>query len=865
MAYETDVGHSDILGRMLEKEIGRRKPKGFPHALLILTAISWSLFQLWITSPIPYSLGFGILNDTATRALHLSFAVFLAFLGIPALKSGPSERIPLYDWILALAAAFCASYLFIFQTELARRPGMPSGMDIRVAVVGVILLLEATRRVMGLPMTIVAIIFLIYVFLGPHAPDLIAHKGVTVSRAASQFWLTQEGVFGVPLGVSVSFVFLYVLFGAMLENAGAGNYLTALSFSLLGRLRGGPAKAAVVASGLHGCISGSSIANVLTCGPVTILLMKKVGFSAEKAGAVEVAAGSNGQIMPPVMGAAAFLMAEYTGIPYAQIIKHAFIPALLAYFSLFYIVHLEALKLGMEGAQRPPSSISGRILRAALLLSSSIVIICLVYYLLAWIPKVFGDYSFLAFGAFLIIGYAILLAVSVKFPELPQGDTDLLLEYHEVTPVLMSGLYFLLPTAVLVWGLMVMEMSPGLAAYYACLLMIFIMLTQRPFSAFVKKLSVKDAFKESVSRLLSSLVNGAKNMVAIGLATATAGIIVGTISLTGIGQVLANLVEVISGGYLPAILIMTAILAIILGMGLPTTANYIIVSTLLANVIYTCSAAHGLAIPILAVHLFCLYFGVMADATPPVALAAFAASGISGGDPFRTGVQGFIYELRTAVLPFVFLFNQEILLFNIQSVPHFLWVLLTSALACMAFASVTQRHMFIKTRWWEIILLLFAVISLFRPDIVQDRIYPPYTEAPPKRVMAAIERLPQGSDMRLHLITELETGALKEQIVVLPAEGDSLDARLKSAGIELAFQNGKLMIDNVAINSPLEKLGINMFDPTEVLGIELPNSRPDKWLFSIPGLFVLIVVVFTQLRRKRKGAESPAGPKAKTA
>jgi hypothetical protein len=299
---------------------------------------------------------------------------------------------------------------------------------------------------------------------------------------------------------------------------------------------------------------------------------------------------------------------------------------------------------------------------------------------------------------------------------------------------------------------------------------------------------------------------------------------------------------------------MTAILAIILGMGLPTTANYIIVSTLLANVIYTCSAAHGLAIPILAVHLFCLYFGVMADATPPVALAAFAASGISGGDPLRTGVQGFIYELRTAILPFVFLFNQEILLFNIQNPFHFLWVLITSALACAAFASVTQRYMFVKTRWWEIILLIAAVISLFRPDMLQDKAYPPYTEAPPPMVLSSIEKLPPGADMRLHLRTELESGAFKEQIVVLPLEGDNLAAKLRSAGIELAFQGEKLMIDNVAINSPLEKLGINMFDPTEVLGVELPNSRPDKWLFGIPGLFFLLVVLFTQMRRKRKGA-----------
>jgi TRAP transporter 4TM/12TM fusion protein len=328
---------SAVIAGMLEKEAGRRKPQGLSHFLLVVVPICWSLFQLWITSPIPYALGVGVLNDTATRSLHLSFAIFLAYLGFPMLKSSPFGRIPLYDWVLAFMAAFCAAYLFIFQEQIAKRPGIPSREDIIVACAGALLLLEATRRVMGLPMTCVAAVFLLYVFAGPHAPDLIAHRGASISRAASQFWLTQEGVFGVPLGVSASFVFLYVLFGSLLENAGAGNYLTALSFSLLGRFRGGPAKAAVMASGLHGLISGSSIANVLTCGPVTIMLMKKAGFSPEKAGAVEVAAGSNGQIMPPVMGAAAFLMAEYINVPYSQIIKHAFVPALLAYFSLLYI------------------------------------------------------------------------------------------------------------------------------------------------------------------------------------------------------------------------------------------------------------------------------------------------------------------------------------------------------------------------------------------------------------------------------------------------------------------------------------------------------------------------------------------------
>ncbi|MDR1921139.1 MAG: TRAP transporter fused permease subunit, partial [Candidatus Adiutrix sp.] len=508
---------SELARQRLDEETKRRRPAGLARWLLLIVPALWSLFQLWITSPISYALGVGVLNDTAARSLHLGFAVFLAYLGFPLLKSGPKDHVPAYDWILAFAAAFCAAYLYIFQTELSGRPGIPARKDIVVACLGMLTLLEATRRVMGLPMTCVALIFLLYVFAGPYAPDMIAHRGASVSRAASQFWLTQEGVFGVPLGVSASFVFMYVLFGAMLERAGAGAYLTALSFALLGRLRGGPAKAAVVASGLHGLISGSSIANVLTCGPVTIMLMKKVGFSAEKAGGVEVAAGSNGQIMPPVMGAAAFLMAEYINMPYAQIIKHAFIPALLAYGSLLYIVHLEALKLGMEGRPGSRRPWASRLLPGALTISALLAVMGGLYYLTAWIPLVCGRWAWLAFVLLLAAGYAGLLLLSTRFPDLPEGDSEALMNLTAAVPILFSGLYYLLPIAALVWGLMALEMSPGLAAYYACLMMAFIILTRRPFLAWRRKQPIGRAALDAVSTLMDGLVGGARNMVGIGL------------------------------------------------------------------------------------------------------------------------------------------------------------------------------------------------------------------------------------------------------------------------------------------------------------------------------------------------------------
>ena len=600
------VGVNDLI-KISEKETGGRRLTGLAHVILLSALLLWALFQLWVISPLPFAFDVGLFNDTAKRCIHLSFAIFIAYLSFPMFMGSRKDRVPLADWALALVATFCVSYLYIFQDQLVTRAGAPADLDIAVSCVGTLLLLEATRRVMGLPMTVVAILFLFYAFMGPYVPDIISHSSKSLSRVASQIWLTQEGVFGVPLGVSVDYVFLFVLFGAMLEKGGAGNYLTTLSFALLGHFRGGPAKAAVVASGLHGLISGSSIANVLTCGPVTIMLMKKVGFSAEKAGAVEVAAGSNGQIMPPVMGAAAFLMIEYINMPYEQLIKHAFLPALLAYGSLLFIVHLEACKMNMQSVPRR-TPLRLQVLCTLMSLCALVIIAGAAYFLTFWIPEAFGSYASFIFALLLAVVYFGLLFISTRYPELSEPSNDDLSSLPPILPTLMSGLYYMLPIATLVWCLMILKLSPGLAAFYACMLMVFILLTQRPILALIRKLPLVPAIQIGASSLFASLISGSRNMVGIALATATAGIIVGTVSLTGVGQVLAAVVEAVSGGSLPVILVMTAMLSLVLGMGLPTTANYIIVSTLLAPVIYNLSAANGLAVPLVAVHLFCLYY-----------------------------------------------------------------------------------------------------------------------------------------------------------------------------------------------------------------------------------------------------------------
>jgi len=347
-------------------DTGGRSPVNQQVVLLIAgTALLWSIFQVWIASPLPYTFGVGVFSSREARPIHLAFALFLAYLVFPSSKKSPRHYIPIGDWTLAILGACTALYLFVFDTDLiknltgsqlADRPNNPNSLDVFIAVAGMLFLLEATRRALGPPLMVVAIVFIAYTFLGPYAPGFLAWKGASFNAVAYHQWLSSEGVFGIALGVSTDLVFLFVLFGALLDKAGAGNYFIKVAFSLMGHFSGGPAKAAVVASGMTGLISGSSIANVVTTGTFTIPMMRRVGFSAEKAGAVEVASSVNGQIMPPVMGAAAFLMVEYIGISYFEVVKHAFIPAIISYIALVYIVHLEAAKQGMAGLPKAGES-----------------------------------------------------------------------------------------------------------------------------------------------------------------------------------------------------------------------------------------------------------------------------------------------------------------------------------------------------------------------------------------------------------------------------------------------------------------------------------------------------------------------------
>ncbi len=839
---------------LIAKDVGGRIPEGAMAKLIAALALLWSLFQLWIASPLPFMLRVGVFNNTEARAIHLAFALLLAFLAYPAFKRSPRDRVPLVDVALGLIAAASASYLYFAYEQLAQRPGNLTTMDLVTACVGIPLLLEATRRALGPALAIIALIFLGYSLAGPYMPGLLAHRGVSFTALANHQWITTEGVFGIALGVSTSFVFLFVLFGALLERAGAGHYFIQLAFSMLGHFRGGPAKAAVVASGMTGLISGSSIANVVTTGTFTIPMMKRTGFSAEKAGAVEVASSVNGQIMPPVMGAAAFLMVEYIGIPYVEVIKHAFLPALISYIALVYIVHLESLKLGLTALPRANVAkpwmqrLIGFVFGVALISGISLA----VYYGLGWLKPALGDAAIWVIGALLVAVYLGLLKVAASNPPLPPEDPDAPLEkLPETRPVLLSGLHFLLPVVVLVWCLMVERMSPGLSAFWGSVILIIILLTQRPLLSWMRRDGAHQhgTFMDGMVDLREGLIAGARNMIGIGIATAAAGIIVGAVSQTGVGLVLADLVELLSMGNLMLMLLLTAFLSLILGMGLPTTANYIVVSSLLAPVVVALGQQSGLIVPLIAVHLFVFYFGIMADVTPPVGLASFAAAAVSKGDPIKTGVVAFYYSLRTAALPFLFIFNTDLLLIDVDFW-HGVVIFIIATLAMLIFAAGTQGYFLVRSRWYENILLLLIAFTLFRPGFWMDMVHDPYRDIPPAQLVQALEMVDEDSQLRLRIRGEDAVGDVRDfSLLVAIPDGETGEEKLEKLGLMTYEQDGKVLIDSVTFGSPAAELGLQ-FDQ-EILAVRAPTDRVAKEWMWLPALLLFALVVWMQRRRKR--------------
>jgi TRAP transporter 4TM/12TM fusion protein len=837
-----------------EADTGGRHAAGVAGQVLLWVAVAWSLFQLWYASPLAFVFGFGILNDTEARAIHLGFALFLTFTAYPAFRSSPRDRVPLLDWVLAFVGAFAGAYLFLFYVQLSGRPGQPTTLDLVTGTVGILLLLEATRRALGLPMVIVASVFIFYTFAGQYMPDVIQHRGASLVKFLNHQWLTTEGVFGIALGVSTSFVFLFVLFGTLLEKAGAGNWMMQISIALLGHLRGGPAKVAVVSSALNGVVSGSSVSNVVSGGIFTIPLMKRTGLSGVKAGAIEATASINGQIMPPVMGAAAFLMVEYVGIPYAEIVKHAILPAVFSYLALLYMVHLEAVKLDMQPIPQRPTPRRERWLRMGLGLSGSILAVCILYYGIIAIQAAFGSAAPTLLAVAGIVLYVATIWYSSRYPDLELDDPNApILELPRAWDVTRTGLDFLIPIAVLLWCLMVEQLSPGLSAFWATVTILGIVATRRPLMAIFRKEHFSSSVRAAAWDLTDGLALGARNMIGIGVATATAGIVVGTITLTGLGLMMTELVEFISGGNVILMLILVAAISLVLGMGIPTTANYILVATLMAPVVVDLGAQAGLAIPLIAVHLFVFYFGIMADITPPVGLAAFAAAAISKEDPIATGFQGAFYSLRTAILPFVFIFNPSILLIGVDTWAQTIWVAAVSLAAILIFSAATMNFFVTKSRLWESAVLLLVCFTLFRPDWWLNQFTAPYEERPASEFLSAVEQAPE--DARINFVVEgidlMGEDVRKTVNVPLGEPAEPLE-RLRAIGLTIAPAGDTLMITNVAFGSYAKRIGLDVgYDVTAVLR---KAEQPSTLIPVGAALAVTALIAGLQLARKRAAA-----------
>ncbi|MBE3639513.1 TRAP transporter permease [Mangrovicoccus algicola] len=857
-------------------DTGGRRAGPAVSGLIFALCILWSLFQLYIASKLPGVLAQATgISDFANivaqaRYVHLAFALALATLAFPVL--GHRDRVPAYDWALAILGVAACLYLIVFRFEIAQRPGLWSTTDLVMSGIGMVVLLVATFRSLGLPLVVICSLFLALAFFGGYSAwigSLTNYGGASFSKAMGHYWMQTEGVFGVALGVSTTMIFLFVLFGALLEKAGGGNWFIKVAIALLGALRGGPAKAAVLSSMMTGMISGSSIANTVTTGTFTIPLMKRIGFSPEKAGAVEVASSTNGQLTPPVMGAAAFLMVEYVNIPYIEVVKHAFLPAVISYIALLYIVHLESLKMGLKGLDKPGRAIGVPMILILFLtgfLGMAAITFAVIGIRMALEPLMPGE---TVYPALVLLGLAYLGLVwlAARYPDIEVDDPDApVATAPRLTPTLLGGAYFALPIFVLVWNLMVRtdtldRLSPALSAFWATIAMIIVALTHRPLKALFRGgTAMAGETAAGFADFVSGLVSGARNMIGIGVATGAAGIIVGTISLTGAHQIIGQVIETISGGNLMILLILVAILSLILGMGLPTTANYIVVSSLMAPVIVSVGAQAGLIVPLIAVHMFVFYFGILADDTPPVGLAAYAAAAISRGDPIKTGLVGFSYDIRTALLPFMFIFNTDLLLIDVGFL-HAILVFCVSLVAMLLFAAATQGYFIAKSRWWETAALLLVVFTLFRPGFWLDRIAPEFQSFEGAAAIEAIAGLPPGGAARVEVeAPDFDTGKLSgTTLLVTPeAAGDGL-ARLDALGLSVLEEDGQLLLEEPFPGTPFFESLANEFDfygddPARIVAVRVESDRMPKEVFFLPAFLLLGLIVLLQRPRATQPA-----------
>ena len=630
---ETTGDAQEIL-KKFDKESNYRIYSGFFAKFISALAIAFSVFQL-------YTAIFGVLDAMLQRSIHLSFGLALIYLLYPASKKWSFNKLHPLDALLAVAGALAPMYIIINYQKLVLRAGTATTLDIVFGVIGILLVLEAARRVVGVPMVVIAVVFIIYAFIGPYIPGKLAHRGANFETLVQHLYYTTEGIFGIPIGVSSTFIFLFILFGAFLERTGLGQLFIDLANSVAGWAAGGPAKVAVISSALLGTVSGSSVANVVGTGSFTIPMMKRLGYKPEFAGAVEATASTGGQLMPPIMGAAAFLMAEFTGIPYSRIIGAAVVPAILYYFGVWAGVHFEAKKNGLRGLSRE---------------------------------------------------------------ELPKLKNVITERGHLIIP-LIAIIY-----------LLVSGYTPMRAALWAIVLSII--------SSWLKK-----STRIPPIEIVRALEAGARAALGVLAASACAGIIIGVVIRTGLGLKLGSVLVDIAGGKLIPTLFFTMLTSLILGMGVPTTANYVITSTITAPaVIMLLSRKAGLdpyavapANIILPAHMFAFYFGIIADVTPPVALAAFAGAGIAKANPMKTGLNASKLAIAAFLVPYIFVMNPQMLLFNINFL-SFVWMLITSLIGIVAVASAVNGWLMTNTVWYERILGFVGGVLLIDPGLTTDLI-----------------------------------------------------------------------------------------------------------------------------------------------
>jgi TRAP transporter 4TM/12TM fusion protein len=638
---------------LIEKqEFGERRLSGISYHITFLIAIAFSCFQL-------YTAFFGVLTSTLQRSIHLTFAIALCFLFYPFSKKSKRKTIPFFDFILVVLAGASVIYVTLFYEDLVKRIGDPTSLDLAMGVATILLVLEASRRAVGWPLVIITGLFVIYGLFGPYFPGILAHRGYSFRRIVDHLYLTSEGIFGIPLWVSSTFVYAFVLFGAIFERTGAGDFLMKLAMSLVGHTRGGPAKVSVVASAFMGTFSGSGIANTATIGTLTIPLMKKVGFKPELAGGIDTAAGGNGQIMPPVMGAAAFVMAEFLGIPYLEVCIAAALPAVIDQLALLGAVHLLATKYGFKGVPR------------------------------AQLPR--------------------------------------------FLPTLAGGLHFLVPIFVLLYALVIQRLTPLTAAAMAIAVASTIFLIRGLLtSAGIIQVQAAagtpaaprswEPAQDSLRKMIDAMFNAGRSMSAIGVTCACAGMVVGMVSLTGAGLNMTNILVEVSFGNVYLSMVLTMIACLVLGMGVPTTPNYVIMATIMAPALIAMKPDT----PLIAAHLFVFYFGILADGTPPVCLAAYAAAGIADADPFKTGIEAFKLDMRTFLLPYMFITAPQMLLIGldpgIMGVLEASWIFITSSFGMYALAAGMQGFLVDDDTWYERIVLLAVAFCLVKPGLYSDMI-----------------------------------------------------------------------------------------------------------------------------------------------